>query len=1035
MARLRPLSHRSLAGLALTTLALGLVVVGSPRVRAQEGKPDGKPDATGTGIPAQRLVFATYHYDYQGDPRKPVPFQGVRAKNGLSLLTNHPWESAGPWLSFDRAQWHKNHFQLMAAGGVDVALAVYKGDRASRQAYAIKGLDVMTQGLKELRSEGLGPFTQSREFPQIALALDLQGLADQYGGPVDLKDADVQRSLYGMVRDFYTHVPEEFRATVQLPASRLVGDPVKTLGPSNTPAGTAYVVRLMGDAAVKDANASVLTNVGTRFAREFGARLVWVGTPALQAKVGTFDAVSPYPGATQPSVINTEGWITTGAYGPGYDDGAQGPATQIRPRENGNQTVLDFRRIHNDSPNWLFIDSWNGFGRGTDIAPSLEYGLLYRDLVRGALYQYKGSSDYAATIFKANTPRVMQPGAIYQVDAVVQNSGSADWDAFNGAALSYRWLRNGKPVGDPGSSVPSNGQARGESKTYLIGVTSPIKEGKPEPAGEYELEFNLNRRVGDELVWFDPDSTSAFRVPVTVGNAPSARPTFVSSTMTTMGRRGATYPAEVRLRNDGSDTWKKGEVSLGYRWRKVSTYLKGGAPDSDVVVAEGKRIPLEADVAPGRLITVEAPVSIAGADTTPLPTWSAKDDWCYLLEWDVYLGGKYLSTTGGSVYREAVEVVDRDAGAQFLGCSLPSELVAGRTEKVTVGLRNAGPEAWIKDRDKVVVHWYYMDGTEASWNDDTLPLPEDVPPFSRVQVQVPVDSGLKVPGAEEPKKKRDKNAPKFKTETIVRDAVLREVPVRVPYYFGPMYCVFDFQHDGMNASTGTSTKGNDVLVIPVNVYSPTFTPLPVAALYNLDGVSPDVDRGDGSIDGRGNTLPAEFLPPFVNRPSVGVGPGGLAQNPLYPSGLWARPLNDFDGPRACFVYPNKQSGQPNLIQCAGQQIPVPPLPRTAVHVMALSTEEDVAGEFILTYADGTVDRKKVTFTHWNFAPKHGEWIAFSTPHRHTRAGDDPTTRCYINHYVVPVDRLKQLVQVELPRNPAVKIMAITLESSGLRAMP
>ena len=109
----------------------------------------------------------------------------------------------------------------MAAGGVDVALAVYRGDKDSRHTYAIKGLDVMAQGLKELRSDGLAPLMNVREYPQVALALDLGGLSDQYGGPVDLKDPEVQKSLFGMVRDFYAHIPEEFRATFQLPATRL----------------------------------------------------------------------------------------------------------------------------------------------------------------------------------------------------------------------------------------------------------------------------------------------------------------------------------------------------------------------------------------------------------------------------------------------------------------------------------------------------------------------------------------------------------------------------------------------------------------------------------------------------------------------------------------------------------------------------------------------------------------------------------------------------------------------------------------------
>src|SRR3712207_7843437 len=55
-----------------------------------------------------------------------------------------------------------------------------------------------------------------REYPQIGMALDLAGLQAQYGGPVDLKDPDVQKSLYGMVRDFYLHVPRSEEHTSEL---------------------------------------------------------------------------------------------------------------------------------------------------------------------------------------------------------------------------------------------------------------------------------------------------------------------------------------------------------------------------------------------------------------------------------------------------------------------------------------------------------------------------------------------------------------------------------------------------------------------------------------------------------------------------------------------------------------------------------------------------------------------------------------------------------------------------------------------------
>ena len=268
---------RGLLGLALAGVALlAGVTASAPRARAQT---DDATEAKPAPVATQKLVFALYYYGFQGDPRKPTPARDVRDAKGVSLMTDHPWESVGPWFSYDRAQWHKNQFQMMAAGGIDVALAVYRGDPASRAGYALKGLDMMTQGLKELRSEGTGPFIKPREYPQLALALDLSSLAQQSGGPVDLKQPEAQRGLYGMIRDFYRHVPEEFRATVQLPPARQ--GTAAEVGTASTPRGIAYVVRLLGDEAVKDADNSVLTYVNGRFAKEFGARLLWVGTPQI----------------------------------------------------------------------------------------------------------------------------------------------------------------------------------------------------------------------------------------------------------------------------------------------------------------------------------------------------------------------------------------------------------------------------------------------------------------------------------------------------------------------------------------------------------------------------------------------------------------------------------------------------------------------------------------------------------------------------------------------------------------------------------
>ncbi len=129
----------SLLAIGLACLAAGAVVLGADirDARAQDtagllGGPVAR--QAGEGPQTQRLVFAQYYYWFQGDTRKPVPSRNIRNKEGLTVLTNHPWESVGPWMSFDRSQWHKNQFQMMAAGGIDVALAVYRGDLANRRA-------------------------------------------------------------------------------------------------------------------------------------------------------------------------------------------------------------------------------------------------------------------------------------------------------------------------------------------------------------------------------------------------------------------------------------------------------------------------------------------------------------------------------------------------------------------------------------------------------------------------------------------------------------------------------------------------------------------------------------------------------------------------------------------------------------------------------------------------------------------------------------------------------------------------------------
>lgn len=1023
-------------------LALAALLAPALAAPAATWKVTGNP----AGPRAPRLVFASYLYSFQSDARRGEP-RGVRLANGATALTHHPWESAGPWFSGDRPQWHVNQLQLMQGAGIDVALPLYDGDAAGRKGGALTGLAALVEGIKELEESPAA--SRSRSFPQIGIAIDLEALARQYGGAVDLKDADVQRSLYGMLREVALRLPAGIRATAQVPPSE---NPDPASAGASVPDGTAVIVRLTGGQAVRDADGSFLRACGERFAREFGARLVWIGTPEMRAKFPNLDGYAAANAAAGPARIEPGALATIASLGPGFENSIAADDGSARSRSNGSAYITDWRAALAAQPEWVFLDSWNDFARGTDLAPTLEYGLQYRDLTRGATMQFKStpaSLDFAGTIVTTTLPRQLQPGLLYPVDVVVKNDGNVDWTAFSQVAVSYRWLRSGEPVGDVAPAV-ALAQPRGEARRYTIGLTAPLKDGKPLPEGRYTVEIGLVRRnhepSGRGEQWLPAEAALPYRAAVQVGAAPALRPYWLESSVPTAAAAGATYHVTVRLRNDGSEAWKpENGAALGFRWRRVSSYLKGFSEDRDEVVSEGAKIPLPETVVPGRAATVPAEIPLVDASGKPLPAWSPASPWDYLLEWDLWDGHQWATQAGIPGLREVVDVVDRDPAPSFIGCNLASEMVAGRTEKVTLGLRNLGPESWKAGRDRITVHWYYMDGTEAAWQDTSTPLPEDVPPFSEVAISAPapgpaadrsegrrtrvegrVPSGRsRVEGRTDSIPDTRHSPPAPQPVVVVQQTIVRDVPVQVPHYFGPMYCVFDLVRDGQPASIAPGLKGTDILAVPVNVYSPEYLPLPLTPFFNVDGVSSDLNRADGDVDGYGNSLPAEQLPPYVTRPAVGTGP---AASPIYPCGLWVRGLNQPGSDRVNFLYPSKADHALNMIACAGQQIPLVAGPRLAVHLLALATAEDAPGDFHLFYEDGSSESRPVTFTYFTDPPRHGEHAAIVTAHRHTRQGDDLQSRCYLNHYVLPADSRKPLAALQLPQNKAIKIMAITLQS-------
>jgi hypothetical protein len=390
------------------------------------------------------------------------------------------------------------------------------------------------------------------------------------------------------------------------------------------------------------------------------------------------------------------------------------------------------------------------------------------------------------------------------------------------------------------------------------------------------------------------------------------------------------------------------------------------------------------DVPPGAPIVLDVPVRLADDTGMPLPVWSPKEPWSYQLEWDLYDGKRWASEAGAPTRREAVAVLADDLAPNFLGSGIATTQPSGNTVMVKVGVRNDGPEPWSATTDRLVYHWYFFDGSEARWAGVETKLPNDVKPG----------------------------------ETVV----VPDVRIQVPDFTGPMYLTVDFKRGQNYASTGSSSRGGDLLVLPVNLVGGAMAPLNLSTLFDTDGISFDTNRGDGDLDGKGHSLPGEGLPPYVWRAPVGQ---PRLDPVVYPCGLWTSPVAQ--GDRVPFWYPDKKDGGKNMLTCAGQRLEVPPDVRSAVHLLGTATEPGTSGEVTLIYRDGTTSKSTLEMSSWTEGPQHGEHTAFTALHRHSASADQPGVRCHLYHYIVRPQRGKFLAAVELPNNPAMKIVAVTLE--------
>ncbi|SDX18708.1 DUF5010 domain-containing protein [Nitrosomonas communis] len=290
----------------------------------------------------QPVVGTYYFYWYDTNTK-----EHILDPDGTDALTNHPIDSTG--MSYRSSTWHSQQLGDILAAGIDFILPVYWGYPGSGPNWSLTGIPPLIEAAQKLEKEGIRP-------PRIGMFYDTSTLKRNNKEHVDLTKPEGKEWFYLTVRDFYSMIPSNLRASID-------GKPI---------------VWLYSAGFAKRQDPTIFDYLRTEFEKDFGVEPFIVKEASWQ---GHADLDYSWGAALSPKIKNVV------AVGPGYDDSAVPRAKhKIRKREGGNfyrnawDTALSLDPA--TRPKIAIIETWNEFHEGTDIAPSREYGRMYVELTR-----------------------------------------------------------------------------------------------------------------------------------------------------------------------------------------------------------------------------------------------------------------------------------------------------------------------------------------------------------------------------------------------------------------------------------------------------------------------------------------------------------------------------------------------------------------------------------------------------------------------------------------------------------------------------
>jgi hypothetical protein len=902
-------------------------------------------------------LIATYRYDYQalpaGGDARPLP-----------VFADQPTDGLGPWFSVASVKWHKAMLRQAREGAIDTIAPIYRCDAAARHDWARLGLLALAEALKQAKEERFS-------YPLVAMYLDASSLPE--AGAADLTTAAGKQALWAAVDEFYSIVPDEFRAQFDLGAGKRSS--LLILGP---PAGLTAC------------DGATIDSLRAEYRRAYGLGLVVLGDDGWRALAPNLDGYCSFDPAVAFS-YGKDGPRTVVRLCPGYLAG-----NVILPRHGGHTYEQNWSRAASLSPDFIIIDSFNDFARGSEIAASREHGVRYLDLTRAAAAALADRRPYRVALRRETLPPVLQPGVKYQIELLFDNYSFEDIAEKRNCEMTYTiQSRSRADVKRTAAATNKLVLLAGQRGPLVADISTTRMEG-PLPSGDYSLDLRISESPVPILrtKWLSNELFS-ISLPVKLERAPADRATVLGSTMPAVMAAGARRRVRLRLRNDGSRTWPASRVALSYHWLRVPAPT-AAAIAPEVVEWEGVRTALPRSVAPGEMITMYAWIEAKKADGEPLAGWTPDQDWLYQLRWDLVEGkDRWLSRAGDAVHAETVAVLAADPSGAVLDADTPKTMQAGKSYPVKVVVRNSGAAAWDRDRVRVTYRWHYWDGAEAA-----------------------ASTGAAARATEA----------SLSASVLPGESAMVAAQVTAPDAAGPYRLSWHLVADGHLASERLGPDSRSMLVQSVGVTGGPYQPLDLTKLVNVLAATHDGYRARGAFDAAGFSLPAEFIPPDVTATQAAV-QGAPA---LYPGAYYSARANPPSGASPARVplrYPPNDQRGAAAVACAGQQIALPTEPLRAIYIAAASSEA-LDAAFAVTYADGANDSKVLRVPSW-VAPPPEATVALQTPL--VRGTQDDLARP-AGIYLLCISDLadaKPATALVLPSAPQIKIFAITIEKQGV----